>query len=85
VKIYRPPSAEVELAETADGVEIRQAGSRYLARDWLLTDQVQDFVSACVAAGLGCFIRHSHPKVVGARRKLTTFFPRCASKIDQGA
>lgn len=56
-------SASLELTVTANGIELRQGDSHYLAHGWCVTDQVRHFVDACVDSGLGCFIRHSHPKV----------------------
>lgn len=56
-------TTDLETEGSDQGIIVRQAGSTYLARNWGLTDQVEHFVSSCVDAGLGCFIRHSHPKV----------------------
>jgi hypothetical protein len=61
--VRRWSATDLELEASADGIILRQNGSAYLAREWALTEQVDSFVEACVDAGLGCFIRHSHPKV----------------------
>jgi hypothetical protein len=61
--VRRWPAVDLELHEDTGGLVLHQSNSTCLAREWALTEQVESFVSACVDAGLGCFIRHSHPKV----------------------
>lgn len=60
-EVLRWSEADLAISEHEQGLLIQQGGERYIARNWVLTDQVKAFISECIRHGLGCAIRYRHP------------------------
>lgn len=56
------PAVDLKVFEAGSGLRIHQAGSRYLALDWRLTDQVRSFIDSALSAGFGTLIRSQQPQ-----------------------
>jgi hypothetical protein len=56
------PAADLTISAADRGLLIEQAGARYLAVDWRVTDQVRAFIEAAVSFGFTTLIRSQHPQ-----------------------
>ena len=53
----------ISLEERSEGLLVRQYDQAYLARNWRLSEAVQELVATCLDAGLKWMIRNGHPQV----------------------
>lgn len=55
-------SINLTISEVENGLVIDQAGERYLAREWRLSDEVVSVIDRAIASGLGCIIQDTSPQ-----------------------
>ncbi|TDE35049.1 endonuclease NucS domain-containing protein [Antarcticimicrobium sediminis] len=50
------------IEDVEGGLLVRQEDEAYIARNWRLTQPVENLIEAALASGLGCMIRDDHPR-----------------------